>query len=92
MHLLAVQPDQPESWLIEKISNFYNLVIFNQRLMKLVTLVLPEVLNQIISTLLAQPTKKESYRDFSKKPKKWDNFWTRWDINLIFCVDLYYIH
>ena len=45
----------------------YNLVIFDQRWMKLGTHVLPEVLNQIISNLLAQPTKKASYRDFSKK-------------------------
>ena len=52
--------------LIEKISNFYNFVIFDQRSMKLGTHVLPEVLNQITSSLLAQPTKKASYRDFSK--------------------------
>ena len=38
--------------------------------MKLGTHVLPEVLNQIISNLLAQPTKKASYRDFSKKNLK----------------------
>ena len=34
--------------------------------MKLGTHVLPEALNQIISSLLAQPTKKASYRDSSK--------------------------
>ena len=34
------------------------------------THVLPEVLNQIISSLLAQPTKKVSYRDFFKKQLK----------------------
>ena len=52
--------------------------------MKFGTHVLPEVLNQIISSLLAQPTKKASYRDFSKKTYKMDNFWTPWDIRLIF--------
>ena len=44
----------------------YNFVIFDQTSIKLGTHVLPEVLNQIISSLLAQPTKKASYRDFSK--------------------------
>ena len=37
--------------------------------MKLGTHVLPEVLNQTISALLAQPTKKASYRDLKKKLK-----------------------
>ena len=48
--------------------------IFNQRSMKIGTHVLYEVPNQTISIFLAQPTKKASCRDFSKKPKKWDNF------------------
>ena len=66
VHYFAIQPNQPENWLIEKISNFCNFVIFDQRSMKLSTHVFPEVLNQIISSLLAQQTKKASYRDFSK--------------------------
>ena len=60
--------------------------------MKLGTHVLSEVLNQTIPALLAQPTKIASYRDFQKKPRKWDNLWTPLDIYLVFCVGLYYIH
>ena len=45
-------------------------VIFDKRSMKLSKHVLSEVLNQIISTRLAQPTIKASYRDFSKKKLK----------------------
>ena len=59
----AVQPDQPKTRLMKKIFNFPNLVFFNHRSMKLVTGVLPEVLNQTISTLLAQSTKIASDRD-----------------------------
>ena len=60
--------------------------------MKLGTHVYYELLNQTISIFLAQPTKKASYEDFQRKPKKCVNFWTPWDISLIFCVRYYYIH
>ena len=40
--------------------------------MKLGLRILSEVLNRIIPILLAQPTKKASYRDFSKY--QWSDF------------------
>ena len=51
-----------------KISNFCNLVNFNRRSIKLSTHILSEseVPNRTISIFLAQPTKRASYRDYSK--------------------------
>ena len=90
VHYFAVQPDQPKCRLIEKISNFYNFVIFNQRSMKLGTHAYYELINRTVSNFFG-PTNQKSvlYRFFKKK---WDNFWMSWDIILILCVCLYNIH
>ena len=92
VHYFVVQLDQPKCRLIEKNSYFYNFVIFNRRSMKLGAHVLYEELNQTISIFFAQPTKSVSYRYLKKKTKKCSNFWMPWNINLNFCLRLYYIH